>query len=118
MEALPQLAAHLSAVRVCQRFAVVDVEIVHSQMNGPGTGVVPGQFTTDLRELAAATVGGGEGEGTPGFGLDRAEYIGLATALVFVIPSGLASGARGAGGAHVGMQRHGLLVQTHHWFCG
>jgi hypothetical protein len=103
---------------VCQRFAVVDIEIVHYQMNGPDTGVLPGQFTTHLRELAAATVGGGEGEVTPGFGLDRAEYIDRATALVFVIPSGLASGDRGTGGTHVGMQRHGLLVQTHHRLCG
>src|SRR5689334_742171 len=55
-KALPQLAAGLRAIAVGQGLAAVNIEIVHHQVNGPGTGILAGQCQAHLRELAARTI--------------------------------------------------------------
>src|ERR1700756_863756 len=67
-EAFPEFAASLAAITVGEGFAAVDVEIIHHQVNGPGTGVLLGQFKAHLCELATRTVRCGEGEVAASFG--------------------------------------------------
>lgn len=50
-EAVPDLVAELLAEQVGQRFAPMDVEIVHHQVNGPGRRVLERQMNSDLSEL-------------------------------------------------------------------
>ena len=53
-----------------------------------------------------------------GFGLYRAENIGRAAALVFVIPPGFPPRRAGEARADIGVQRDRLLIQTDHRFFG
>jgi hypothetical protein len=45
-------------------------------------------------------------------GLDRAEYVGRATAFIFVVSSGFPPRNGGRKGTHIGMQRDRFLVQA------
>jgi hypothetical protein len=67
--------------------AAVDVEVVQDQVDGRGSLVLKSQFKSNFGELESGAVRRGEGEVTAGFRFHRAENVGGATALVFVVLS-------------------------------
>src|ERR1017187_5713001 len=90
-------------------------------MDGFGLRVLKRQLESYLRELKRRTIWRGECEVPARLRFYRAEDIGCATALVFVVPSRLPSRCNWRGGPDVGMQRDRLLVQAHHrllWIAG
>src|SRR5258708_20999506 len=117
-ESVPYLAANILTKCVRQRFAAVDVEIVHDQMDGVGLRVLHRHITGCQSELERRAVGRGVCEMATGFGLYGAENIGGTTALVLAVAPGLPPRLSRRGGADVSVQRNRLLVQAHHRLFG
>src|SRR5258707_8935877 len=99
-ESVPYLPANILTKCVRQRFAAVDVEIVHDQMDGVGLRVLHRHITGCQSELERRAVGRGVCEMATGFGLYGAENIGGTTALVLAVAPGLPPrlSRRGGGG--------------------
>ena len=81
-----------------------------------GFRVLKSQFEGHLGELEAGAIRRGEGEVTARFRLDRAENIGCAAALVFVVAPCFAPRFGRRGGTNVGVQRDRLLIQADYRF--
>src|SRR5215208_6733561 len=81
-EAVPDLGSHLAAEDIRQRFAAVNIQIVHYQMNGLGLWVFQCQGRGNQSKLKAGTIRCGEGEMPACFRLYGTENIGSTTALV------------------------------------
>src|ERR1044071_10209963 len=69
----------------------------------------------NLGEFGCRSVRGGEGKVATRLGLDGAEDISRATALILVIPPRFAPRRRRRCRTHVRVQCNWLLVQTYHW---
>ncbi len=67
-KAVPDFGGHLSAEDVAERLAVMDVQVIHYQVDGLGLGELQGQGHGDLGELEAGSIRRGEGERRPAFG--------------------------------------------------
>ena len=113
-ESVPDLIANLHPEDVRQRFAAVDVEVVHDQVDGLCLRVLHRQMAGDLCELKSGPVGRWEGEVPARFGFYRTEDIGRPAPLVFIVLSGFPARCGRRGGADIGVQRDRLFVQTHH----
>ena len=111
---IPDLAAELGAVEVRQGLLVVDVQVIHHQMDGLGLRICKGQLGQDLSEFKPRTIGCGKGEMAACLRFYSTENICRTAALVFVIASRFASRPGGGEGTDLGMQRNRLLIQTHH----
>src|SRR5581483_2432586 len=86
-ESVPDFGGHFGTEGIGQRFAAMNVEVVHYQVNGFRFRVFHRQADGNLSELEGRAVRRGKCEMAPRFWLYRAENIGRATACVFVIAS-------------------------------
>jgi hypothetical protein len=88
---VPDFGAKLSAVKIGQRLAAMNIEIVQHQVDGLGLRVLEDDFEDCLGEFRGRTIRRREGEMAAGFGFYRAENIGSPLTPVFVIPPGFSS---------------------------
>lgn len=94
----------------------MDVEIVHPQMDGAGSGVRAHHALDHPGKLGGGPVRGGTRQIAPLFGFDDRENRGGPPPPVFVIPFGEGTGACRARRPHFGLEEERLFVQTDHRF--
>jgi hypothetical protein len=113
-EAVPNLFANFISVEIRRRLDAMDVQVIHHEVDGVGFRVLGGHAEGHLREFESGAIRSGESEVTPRFEFYRAENIGRAVTLVFVIAPRFASWCGSSSGADVDVQADGLLIHTNH----
>jgi len=109
-EPVPDLAADFGTIEIGQRFAAMDVEVVHHQVHRPGLRILHGQVEGYLGKLERRPIRRGEGIVPSCFGLYRAEDIGRATTLILVVSSGFAPWRGRNCRTGIGVERNGLFM--------
>ena len=109
---VPKVSALLLAKGVDQRLSAVDIEVIHDEVDGPRGGVLIHDVVHHMGKLSGAAVGSGGGEVPARLRLHRAKHVGRAAPFVLVIRPRRFSWSGRPGRAHIGVQRHGLLVQA------
>lgn len=111
-EPIPDLIRHFLAEGIHQRFPVVDVQVVHYQVDGLGVRISQCQVDGYPGELKARTIWRGEGKMAPGLRLYGTENIGGPAAFIFVVPARLPAWHSRRGGSHIGVQVEWFLIQA------
>ena len=111
-EAAPQELPFRHAEVIGLRLLAVRVDIVVHQVNGPRGGIRRDHRADHPRERGGGSVGRDTGEVPRRLRFDDAKDVGRPAAAILVIAFSDVPGARGPRRAHVGVQRHRLLVET------
>jgi len=91
-KAIPKAASNLLSELVYHRLMGMGTEVVHDQMNSGSLRILGGNIQKVAGKLRRGAVCRCLGKVHPGFGFDPAKHVGAATAFIFIISSGYASG--------------------------
>jgi hypothetical protein len=75
-EAVPDLSTDLLTEQIGKRLAAMDVEVIHYQVDGPGSGILERKLEADFGEFGAGAIRRGEGEVATGLRFHGAEDVG------------------------------------------